>query len=361
MKNTDNLNRRPLITTVNWLMFCVLVIGTVSKYIVLEGANLPWVGMVLTVILAANGLYLLKGGSSKIAARFILTSMYIGFVVAGYNTGAFNGPIVYLAPILPVFSVLLHDVKAGLIGFVVILLSLLILVLLQHYGITRAPLLGDTGSLISKFAVLSSSCLVTIWVVWDFARKSNEFGEANLRNANTDFLTGIANRRKIADALEEEVERARRSDSWLSLVLIDVDNFKRYNDSSGHQAGDECLIAVTEIINSFARRPVDVVGRFGGDEFILILPNADASAACEIADKIRREMQSQKLCWDPSVNDHLSLTFGVVSMKGQAVESPERIIQLADNALYYGKDQGKNCVVKTIFETQPGLTRFERQ
>ena len=108
-------------------------------------------------------------------------------------------------------------------------------------------------------------------------------------------------------------------------------------------------------------RSIDVVGRLGGDEFIIILPNTDASAACEIADKIRREMENRKISYGREVNDHLSLTIGVVSMKGQKVESPERIIQLADNALYYGKDQGNNCVINTIFEAQRGSTSFERQ
>ena len=222
-------------------------------------------------------------------------------------------------------------------------------------------MLGDTGSLISKYAVLSCSCLVTTWVVWDFARKSNAFAEANLKNANTDFLTGIANRRKIADVLEQEIERARRSDSWLSVILIDVDNFKHYNDSSGHQAGDRCLVIVSEVIASFAMRPIDVVGRFGGDEFIVILPNANASATCEIADKIRREMQVRKSSLDQGLCDEVSLTLGVVSMKGQAVENAESIIQLADKALYYGKDQGKNCVVNAVFETQADPIKFERQ
>ncbi|MEH6556213.1 MAG: GGDEF domain-containing protein [Oceanicoccus sp.] len=361
MKNTDNLDRRTLIATVNWLIFSVVVIGTIAKYFALDGANPPRVGLVLAVILAANGIYLQRGGSANAAAVFILSSMYIGFIVAGYNTGAFKGPIVYLAPILPVLSVLLLNRKAGWIGLVAILLSLLMLSLLQYFGKTSALLLGDTGGLISKYAVLSCSCLVTTWVVWDFARQSNAFAEANLTNANTDFLTGIANRRKIADALEQEIERARRSDSWLSLILIDVDNFKHYNDSSGHQAGDRCLIMVSDVIASFAMRPIDVVGRFGGDEFILILPNANASATCEIADKIRREMQVRKSSLDQGLSDELSLTLGVVSMKGQAVETPERIIQLADKALYYGKDQGKNCVVNAVFEAQTGSTKFERQ
>jgi diguanylate cyclase (GGDEF)-like protein len=203
--------------------------------------------------------------------------------------------------------------------------------------------------------------MTRIFILGKYVGLLSAYAELNLQNANTDFLTGIANRRKIAETLEQEVERALRSGSCLSLVLIDVDNFKHYNDSKGHQAGDKCLVMVSEIITSFAMRTFDVVGRFGGDEFILILPNVDASAACEIAEKIRTEMQSRKLSDEVDLSEQLSLTFGVVSMQGQAVESPEGILKLADKALYFGKAQGKNCVVNTLIDASSGSIRFECQ
>jgi hypothetical protein len=177
MKSTNNLEHRSLITTVNWLLFCVILGGVIAKYFALEGVKLPWVGMILIVILAANGIYLRRGGSSKRAAWLLLTSSYIGFAVSGYFTGAFEGPVVYLAPILPVSSMLLLGRNAGWIGFVVILISLFALLLLQYFGVTNTILLGDTGILISHYAVLSSPCLVTTWVVWDFSRKSQAFAE----------------------------------------------------------------------------------------------------------------------------------------------------------------------------------------
>ena len=106
-------------------------------------------------------------------------------------------------------------------------------------------------------------------------------------------------------------------------------------------------------------RSVDVAGRFGGDEFILILPNTDSSAACDIADKIRRQMRNRKS--PDGFSDQLSLTLGVVSLSGEAIESPEGIIQLADRALYHGKAQGGGCVVNTLIDAQTGLPSFECQ
>jgi diguanylate cyclase (GGDEF)-like protein len=359
MASPNNLNRKTLVATVNVLIFSVIVAGTMAKYFALGGTNPPRVGLILAVILALNGLYLQSGGSPKKAAQLIVISLYVGFTAAGFRTGAFKGPIVYLAPMLPVLSVLLLDRRAGLIGLLAIVLSLSVLALSQYFGLTADILLGETGTLISDFSVLLCCCLVTSWIVWDFARKSNEFAEENLRNANTDFLTGLANRRKITEALEDEVKRAGRSGGWLSLILIDVDHFKRYNDSNGHRAGDECLVMVANVITSFAMRSVDVAGRFGGDEFILILPNTDSSAACDIADKIRRQMQNRKS--PVGFSDQLSLTLGVVSLAGEAIESPEGTIQLADRALYHGKAQGGDCVVNTLFDAQTGLPSFECQ
>jgi|TARA_B110000902_G_scaffold213994_1_gene245771 diguanylate cyclase (GGDEF)-like protein len=355
----DTLDRKTLVAAVNVLLFSVIVAGTIAKYFVLEGANPPRVGVTLAVILGLNGLYLQRGGSPKKAAQLIVIALYVGFTVAGARTGGFNSPIIYVAPILPVLSVLLLDRSVGLIGLLAIVLSLLVLAFAQYFGLTDSILLGETGVLITNFSVMLCSCLVTSWIVWDFARKSNESAEANLRNANTDFLTGLANRRKITETLEEEVKRTGRSDGWLSLILIDVDHFKRYNDSSGHQAGDECLVTVANVITSFAMRSVDVAGRFGGDEFILILPNTDSSAACDIADKIRRQMQNRKS--PDGFSDQLSLTLGVVSLSGEAIESPEGIIQLADRALYHGKAQGGGCVVNTLIDAQTGLPSFECQ
>jgi len=343
MTNPDNLNRKSLVAAVNALLFSMIIAGTLAKYFVLEGANPPRIGAILAIILGLNGFYLQRGGSPKKAAQLIVIALYVGFTAAGAKTGGFNSPIIYVAPILPVLSVLLLDSSVGLIGLLAIILSLLVVAFAQYFGLTDSILLSETGVLITNFSVLLCSCLVTSWIVWDFARKSNEFAEENLRNANTDFLTGLANRRKITKTLEEEVRRAGRSGGWLSLILIDVDHFKRYNDSNGHRAGDECLVMVANVITSFAMRSVDVAGRFGGDEFILILPNTDSSSACDIADKIRRQMQNRKS--PVGFSDQLSLTLGVVSLAGEAIESPDGTIQLADRALYHGKAQGGTALL----------------
>ena len=351
MDNTIERDRKQLIENLISLLATIVVVGVVAKFVVAKGVNAPVPAIFLALILIMCSRYVRKGGSLDLAAGFIIGSVYTVFLVAALYIGGFKGPIVYLA---------LFDRKAGWIGFTVSLLLLSIVASFQYVGWTNSIFIGETGLLISNYCVAAISCLLVTWIVGDYARRSKEHSEAHLRNAETDFLTGLANRRKISDTLKQEADRARRSNSYLSLILVDIDYFKRLNDSSGHQAGDRCLIVVAELLNHFAMRSIDVVGRYGGDEFVVILPSTNAHAASEIAEKISGEMASRSLRYEADGSDRVSLSLGVVSLQGEAIESADFLIKCADEALYYGKDKGRNCVVNTFVDAQAGQVSFER-
>src|SRR5690606_38200976 len=147
------------------------------------------------------------------------------------------------------------------------------------------------------------------------------------RQSVTDFLTGVFNRRGIEAILLSEAGRARRTGSWLSVLMADVDHFKRYNDTQGHQSGDECLVRVAQIIGSCSGRTADVVGRFGGEEFVVILPDTDPAGACKVAEDIRRVVLAQDLRYEPGGKETLSLTLGVVSALGPAIDDVSQLIR----------------------------------
>jgi two-component system cell cycle response regulator len=157
--------------------------------------------------------------------------------------------------------------------------------------------------------------------------------------AAADGLTGVANRRTFDARLGSEIERSVRSGAPLSLVLLDVDHFKRLNDGYGHQAGDETLQRVAATLQA-AARTVDLVARYGGEEFAVVLPETDDATAGEVAERMRRAIETMP--GTPSV----TASFGVAAFPSSALNAAD-LIAAADEALYAAKQSGRNRVLVT--------------
>jgi diguanylate cyclase (GGDEF)-like protein/PAS domain S-box-containing protein len=165
--------------------------------------------------------------------------------------------------------------------------------------------------------------------------------------ATMDGLTGIANRRHFDERLEHEWARAGREGTTLSLLLIDVDHFKKFNDEYGHLAGDACLQAVAKILAEQARRPADVVARFGGEEFVLLLPNTDATGCQRIGEAIRQSLAQLGIVHAlnfPSKQLTVSIG-GTTTSCGAAQASCLSLVEAADCALYSAKKDGRDRLV----------------
>lgn len=173
--------------------------------------------------------------------------------------------------------------------------------------------------------------------------------------ATTDGLTGLANRRHFDETLEREWERARRAGSAFSLLLIDVDHFKKYNDRYGHQAGDACLILVAQALAAQARRPADLAARYGGEEFVLLLPDTD-SAGCELIGKnIRNSLAALGIDHEfnlPSRKVTVSLGGTTANWQNPKVQSSS-LIDAADRALYAAKDAGRDRMMMSERTIEP--------
>lgn len=164
--------------------------------------------------------------------------------------------------------------------------------------------------------------------------------------ARTDGLTQIANRRHFDEHLQLEWNVLRREKLPLSLILCDIDYFKRYNDTYGHQAGDECLRQVAQALYESVRRPADLAARYGGEEFAVIMPNTPAAGAIHIATVIQKHIQQLKIPHAQStVSEYVTMSFGVSSVVPHLPMLPEALINMADNALYEAKKQGRNSIV----------------
>ncbi|WP_052659141.1 sensor domain-containing diguanylate cyclase [Pseudomonas sp. LFM046] len=162
--------------------------------------------------------------------------------------------------------------------------------------------------------------------------------------ANRDGLTGISNRRQFDQSLKIEFHRAATVQAPLALVMIDVDNFKAYNDSYGHQAGDLCLKAVSEVLRRFKVRAGDTVARYGGEEFAVLLPHTDLIGARLVAERIRQAVCEQRIAHVGNSLGVVTVSIGVHSLVPDDSIRPEQLVALADSALYQAKKDGRNQV-----------------
>lgn len=164
------------------------------------------------------------------------------------------------------------------------------------------------------------------------------------RLANLDGLTQLANRRRFDEYFLQEWRRHQREGTALSLILCDVDDFKKYNDTYGHLSGDDCLCQIALALNSAVKRPADLVARYGGEEFAITLPHTDTSGAIHLAQQIQRAIaQLQIPHQDSTVGDQVTISLGIATLIPTPQLAASDLIHAADQALYAAKAQGRNC------------------
>ncbi|WP_017526185.1 sensor domain-containing diguanylate cyclase [Pseudomonas fluorescens] len=202
----------------------------------------------------------------------------------------------------------------------------------------RAALLtsGATGIL----------CIGLLWLTWMLRRELRRRFRAERvlsELAATDALTGLANRRTLDERLRLEWDRAQRSTEPLTLLMIDVDHFKAFNDRHGHQGGDEALRTVAQVIGSNIRRPADLAARYGGEEFAVVLPNTDAKGAWLIAEHIRSSVEHlPRVAGDQRP---ITVSIGMSTWHKRSGTPLEALLLSADQALYEAKHTGRNRIV----------------
>lgn len=185
-----------------------------------------------------------------------------------------------------------------------------------------------------------------------------------METARRDGLTGIANRRTFDEHVDRIWSRAAQDGMPLTLLLIDIDHFKAYNDCYGHQAGDECLRRVAWSLSARARRPLDIAARYGGEEFAMVLYDARRQDAEDMARQIQAGIEALAIAHpaSPTGNQRLTVSIGIACIEPLSGRSHYGFIQLADEALYAAKARGRNCIVimdKEYGELSTGTFRKE--
>ncbi len=189
----------------------------------------------------------------------------------------------------------------------------------------------------------------------DLARKVRELTvfKQQLESANceleflsqSDGLTGIPNRRRLNEEYEHMYSYSLRERKHISILMLDIDYFKAYNDAYGHQAGDDCLCTIAKVISSSPERSLDFTARYGGEEFIVLLPDTDIEGAFRVAWRIHRNVESLRICHcKSSAAPFITVSIGIACMVPHSEVDRKELIRLADEALYRAKSAGRNCV-----------------
>lgn len=176
--------------------------------------------------------------------------------------------------------------------------------------------------------------------------------------ANVDELTGLGNRRLANSVLQDEMNRVRRGSGELSVILLDVDYFKKYNDHYGHPAGDAVLQKLADLMQRATTRAGEVVARYGGEEFILVLPGASAAAAMRTANRLRNLVVAERMPHETSeAAGYITVSQGVATMMSGVELELSELISLADQALYQAKASGRNAIEVAPVQEEESLKR----
>lgn len=178
------------------------------------------------------------------------------------------------------------------------------------------------------------------------AKKLDAANRELKRLSASDGLTGIPNRRLFDEYLSREWRRARRNNSSMALMMCDVDHFKLYNDTYGHQAGDDCLCRIAGCIQKVMERGADIVARYGGEEFAVVLPDTQIGGALFLAEKIRHAIHELHIPHSKTPSGRVSMSIGIAAILPGEDNQPEQLIAAADQALYHAKHEGRDRVCR---------------
>lgn len=224
-------------------------------------------------------------------------------------------------------------------------LSAEVLIRSIRYSLERIHLVQKLHQREQELSNFNQKLADEVLVITYELQQQNEKLQDLLTISNTDSLTGIPNRYCWETVLERDWKRAIRESQPISLIMIDIDFFKLFNDTYGHPQGDICLKKVAQVIQKTLKRPTDLVARYGGEEFVVVLPNTDRSGAMYVAESIRTEVNALKIIHEASkVDKYITISLGLATIIPTINSHPDELISQADKALYLTKEEGRNCV-----------------
>jgi len=347
-----------------------LVFGFVDYALAQEQAGTLWV---IRLVLASVMLLAISVMFNRRLVRWVIKLTSLGMVVVGLSTVGFlavvNEPYAYAyhLGLIPwqvfVLVVLRTNLRAIAINSVIVYIAYilvsvnkdflpyhpeidqLVIIMLPLFSIFWGVLilmgiyLGYELEKTSRIAFVKNRLLSLD------AQRLTLLGEELHLLSTTDSLTGLANRRHFENCFDSEWRRAIRTQDSIALIMIDIDHFKKYNDRYGHQAGDDCLRQVCDALKDYAQRSGELIGRYGGEEFVVLLPRMTLVRAQVLAESMCRRIADLNIEHGESMDNKVTISIGIAAMVPSMTDEPANLLRIADRCLYRAKADGRNRVV----------------
>lgn len=349
------LPRHELALKFSRMLVALLVVSTLVR---------PWLvsldpvftGFGVLNILVSLGTYALirAGRHPAWEAWLLLGAALICLVPLLLVSGGVSSQFACLVPLYPLLATMLGGNRHALVACG---LWLALLAAMTVAGPALLDLTGDPyshGKSVSRGVWLCLGVAASTGLGVFFQRSYARLARELHRQATRDHLTGLLNRRAIDAALDQELRRRARSGGSLAVLMIDVDHFKTFNDRCGHAAGDECLVAIARSLTRVTRQGQDVVGRYGGEEFLVLLTGTGIAEAERVADKLREAVRGVRVHGSAEA---VTVTVGMAAVAAPMEIDRESLLRRADAALYRGKLAGRDRVVVNADDEAPAGLR----
>ncbi|MGD8525877.1 MAG: diguanylate cyclase [Thioalkalispiraceae bacterium] len=333
-------------------LICVTLLWKVADHFML----LIWL-LVMVVISLVRLSFTVKFIKSTLSEQDIIdkwgTGYVLGTLVSGITWGmlAFFYDPTWPAPYQVILFVVYTGITAGAFNTNTPLFIAFPAFYLPPVACLMVVMLKQRGEGFHELAALFMIYIILMYLsaikFHNRLAKSLQIRFENEQLADMDELTGLYNRRSMDKYLASEWNRHYRSQKPLSLLFIDIDFFKQYNDTHGHAGGDQCLVEVSQLLKNNVQRSSDMVARFGGEEFAVILPETGEADAMQVAEKIHSGLTQLQIPHESSpVAAHVTMSVGVATMVPEQTDNSNLLLKMADEALYQAKNTGRDRVIK---------------
>jgi diguanylate cyclase (GGDEF)-like protein len=354
-------DRATVVRTTALLLACVMLAGFALRVVVAghidplaTGIGVGCAGFLIYLR------YLVGQGVSVDTAAVVVMALTIGvYAVLSWTSHGYLGSIIFAAPMLPLIASLLLD-RRGVRNVTIIVMAILLFILAQQLS---GNLQGDENfppaiRFSMRALILLISLVGATWVV-DYYQAQRDSAEVKprLEDSAGDTLTGLLNRDVIDQALERECARARRAEAWISLALIEIDDYQKLVSEHGSHGAENCLLGTADGLRYCMRRSADALGRFSPSKLCILMSDTDDSGGERVAEKFRQLMETLDIPLVDSRTILLTVSVGVASCKGRDLAGLEQLVDAAGQALVEAQQAGGNHTrVKTLEPDDAGET-----
>ncbi|MFK8046996.1 MAG: GGDEF domain-containing protein [Halioglobus sp.] len=355
--------KRDLVMCVSLILGVFSILGLILRLVTGMYQSNVAILLVLSVAVCSWSFVAVRLGNSTVwSASTLLGFWSIILLLTGESSTGSISPTLMLLAVVPLLATMMINRSAGLIAIALILLSLP----MAMGGTTTTLDIGlgpatPENLMLLRILDLGLNTALVGWAIWRYASIPTVMPDLIGQNVTHDFLTGLGNRKAIDRALSNATNKASENSAWLSVILADVDEFRNFNKNFGNHSGDRALVQIASILADNVDQSDHYLGRFGGEEFALILPDVNPREAATQAETIRSAVEDADIIMEDSSVQKVTVTLGVSSIRTDRSINPEELIELATQKLLSGKKAGCNQVQSVhIQDSKPEQLNLSR-